>query len=224
MSALTLTARQFRALVEPVLPMAAKDPMIPVLCAIQVVTEGRWLVATATDRYRVGIKRIEKSATDDDPSTEWPQFSALIPTRAVRSILATFKPTRGFDPAMTLTVEGGRLVVEAAGAFDLFDSSRFVHHLESAEYPKVRSLIRDALATHDDERVSRVAVSPAMFADFKACGSQSLRILTGRENKPLVVTDDEGFIGLLMPRRADKPAESWDDLLGIDKTTKEDAA
>lgn len=212
---ITLTARQFRALIEPVLPMACKDDMLPVLCAVQVTAEDRWLTATTTDRFRVGIKRIEKHATDDDATTEWPEFSALIPVRAVRSILATFKPTRGFDPAMALTVAEDRLVVEAAGAFDLFDSSRFVHHLQSGEYPKVRSLIREVLAVPDDERVSRVVVNPTLFADFKACGSSTLRILMGRANKPLVVTDDEGFIGVLMPRRRDSPEESWDDLLGV---------
>lgn len=223
MSGLTLTARQFRTLVEPVVPLAGTDAMIPVLNAVQILGEGKWLTATATDRFRVGIKRIEKHATDDDPTTEWPEFSALIPLRSVRSILATFKPTRGFDPAMTLTVEDDRLIVEADGAFALFDSSRFVHYLQAGEYPEVRSVIRDALAVPDDERASRVVISPSKFADFKACGATSLRIHLGRPHKPLVVTDDNGFIGALMPQRGGVPEESWDDLLGVTEA-KEDAA
>lgn len=58
-------------------------------------------------------------------------------------------------------------------------------------------------------------VSAAFLADFKACGSPTLRLLMGAPNKPLIVSDDEGFIGLLMPRRliAGAAPESWTDFL-----------
>lgn len=209
---LILSARQFRALVDPVLPLASRDDMLPVLAALLIKSEGKWLTATATDRFRLGIKRIAKVPTEDDDSTEWPQFEALVPVRAVRSILATYKPTRGFDPTISLAVEGDLLAVEAAGAFDLFDSARFTHRLESAEYPGVQSILTDGLGTPDDERQPTTALNPAFLADFKGCG-RTLRFVMGRASKPIIVLDDEGFIGAIMPRRTDLEAESWDDVL-----------
>lgn len=218
--ALTLSAQQFRALVQPVIPCASTDYMLPVLNAVHVRTDGKWLVATATDRFRVGVKRVEKYPTDDDPSREWPEFAALIPLKAVRSILATFKPTRGFDPAMTLTVEDGRLAVEAAGAFDLFDSSRFVHTLETGEYPGIESLIRKALDTPDEDRAGVVSFNPAYLADLKASGARGMRLQLGPPGKPAMFTDDEGFLVLLMPRPLNTPSESWDDLFADEKKSE----
>lgn len=212
---ITITARQWRDLIGPVLPCAGRDDMLPILSAIEVRTDGKWLIATATDRFRVAMKRIAKVATDDDLNTEWPEFYALIPLKAVRSILSTTKTTRGYDPAMTFTAkDANTMVVEAAGAFDLFDSAGFTHTILSAEYPKVASLIRDALALPAEERVASVSVNMDYLAEFKAVGPRStLRILLGLANKPLVVTDDNGFIGALMPRRAESEPESWDDVL-----------
>lgn len=222
MSTLNITARQFADLVNPVLPLAEKDGMIPVLNAVLIETDGKWLSATATDRFRVGIKRIEKIATDDDLAAEWPEFRALIPLRAVRALLATFRPRRNStiaSLAMSVEDDGRKLVTEGVGTFDLFDSSRVTHYLEIGEYPGVRSIIRGALASTPEGRVTEFAVNPFFMADFKACGSRGLRILAGvaRENGkpgPLVVTDDEGFIGALMPTNVlSDRREDWTDFI-----------
>lgn len=206
---LTIDAKEFRALVSPVLPMASKDDMLPSICAVLIETDGKWLSATATDRFRAGIKRIEKRATDDDPTTEWPEFRALVPTRAVRSLLSMFKPSRGTTQPATITMtvavdEHGclSLTAEAVGLFDLFDSGRFTHHLpDAAQFPLVRKVFKEALDTPEDARTTTVGVTPALLADFKAVGGDTLRVVLGGPGKSMFVTDDKGFIGLLMPRR-----------------------
>lgn len=222
-ASLTLSARQFRSLIDPILPLAGKDTMLPVLCAVLVQSEGKWLTASATDRFRLGIKRIEKVATEDDPAKEWPEFRALIPVRAVKSILAAYKPTRGSDPTLSLIVEDDSLVVEAAGSFDLFDAARFTHHLETGEFPKFRSIVTDGLAVPDEERAPSASFNPAFLADFKNCG-RTLRVVMGRPTKPVILLDDEGFVGALMPRRPDLREESWDDLLAPAAATDEAVA
>lgn len=201
-TALRIGADEFRALVSPVLPMAGKDEMLPVLCAVLIESNGKWLSAMTTDRYRVGIKRIEKHPTDDDPTTEWPAFRALVPVRAVKSIMTNFKPSRRTSPpAITLTVEDAKLTAEAVGLFDLFDSARFTHHLETGEFPGLRKVFRQALETSTvGAGETTVGVDPAQMADFKACGAKTLRVVIGAPGKPLLVTDDDGFIGLLQPR------------------------
>lgn len=221
MSTINLRAEQFADLVRPVIPLADATGMMPVLNAVLIEAEGKWLSATATDRFRVGIKRIEKFATDDDPTTEWPEFRALVPLRAVRALLTTFKPQRrSLLTSLSMTVEddGRRLVTEGVGTFDLFDSSRITHHLEIGEYPAVRSLIRDALAHPVEDRAREFGVNPNFMADFKATGSRGLRIVTGAPRGgmpgPIVVTDDDGFIGALMPTSAiGEKAEDWTDFL-----------
>lgn len=214
-ASITLTARQWRELIAPVLPFAGNDYMLPVLNAVHVRTEGKWLIATASDRFRVGVKRIAKVPTDEDATTTWPAFQALIPLPAVKSIGAMLKPTRGLESGATFTVDDDNLVVEAAGAFVMFDAARFTHRLATGEFPDMRKLIHKALNTPDEERGSRISVNPAFLADFKSSAGRVIRILLpARMQDPLLLTDDEGFLGLLMPRRSETDAESWDDIFG----------
>lgn len=219
MTTLTIGAAEFRALVNPVLPMAARDEMgYPSITAVLIESDGKWLSAMTTDRFRIGIKRIAKRPTDDDPTTEWPKFRALVPVRAVRSMLTTFKARRGTQPAtLTFTVEDDKLTAEAAGLFDLFDAGRFTHNLVTAEFPNLRQVVRNALKDSDKGDRSSVGINPGFMADFKASGATTLRVLFGGGvASPLVVTDDDGFIGVLMPRRllegSDGP-EDWTDFL-----------
>lgn len=215
MTTLTITASEFRALVTPVLPCAGHDGMLPVLTAMQIESHGEWLSASATDRFRLGIKRIKKRATDEDPSTEWPEFKALIPTRAIKSLLASYKPRRGtMDATLTLTVEGNRLTAEAVGLFDLFDAARFVHTLEDGEFPNLRAVMKKAMELPAEERGSEVGFNPSFMADFKAVGAMTLRMLIGGPKTPIIFTDDDGFLGCLMPRAiATEFREDWTDFL-----------
>lgn len=213
MTTLNLTAREFAAAVNPILPLAGRDDMLPVINAVLIETDGKWLSAMSTDRFRIGIKRIEKRPTDDDPSTEWPTFRALIPLRSVRSLLSMFKPTRTMNPELRLTVDGDNLIAEGAGGFDLFDSSRFTYALTPGEFPDLRALVRKA-AEKVDERAHEAGINPFFMADFKACGNTTLRVAFGAPGRPIVLTDDDGFIGLLMPRKlVSGEAEDWTDFL-----------
>lgn len=215
---ITITASQWRDLIGPVLPCAGSDTMLPVLNAVQIRTDGKWLIATATDRFRVAMKRVAKVATDDDPATEWPEFVALVPLKAVKSIGAMLKPSRGSAhlSGATFTVENDRLTVEASGLFDLFDAARFTHHLETGEYPKVAKLFTTALAVPDSERAPVTTLDPGFLADMKASGSPAVRVIGPKADdpkSPIVFADDDGFLALLMPRRGEAVRESWDDVL-----------
>lgn len=212
MSTINLTARQFAELMRPVVPHAAGDRLLPILSTVLIETDGKWLSAMATDRYTLGIQRIEKRATDDDPATEWPEFKALVPLRSVKALLALFKPSRNAVLAdMSLTVEDDKLVVEGAGGFDLFASSRFTYFLETGEYPNLRKAILGALA-------STSAAAPGTAYDFapsrlaRFAGLRTLRMAYG--GRGAVVTDDDGFLGAVMPRRAEGiEREDWTDFL-----------
>lgn len=230
METLTITASEFRSLVEPVLPLAGRDDMLPVLTAVHIQAEGKWLTASATDRFRAGIKRIEKRASDEDPTTEWPAFSALVPARAIKSLLTMYRPRRGsLDPTLTLTVEDDCLTAEATGLFTMFDAGRFVYRLQDGEFPKFRKLIKEALDTPEDKRAGEIGLNPKFLADFKTSGPV-MRYRLGPVGKPVLVSDDEGFIGILMPRKLlnvgpdAHRAEDWSDTLAAPEETAEPEA
>jgi len=211
---ITLTARQFNDLMASVLPFAGTDNMLPVLTAVHVKAHGKWLVATTTDRFRLAKRRMVKPPTDGDDATDWSEFEALIPTSAVRSIMATFKPSRGNDADLTLTIEGERLVVTSGSAlFDTFDTARISYALRDGEFPKTDSIFTKALAT--TERGGEAAFNPKFLADFKVPGVPALRLMLGATvADPMLVTDDADFLAVLMARRigGDRPAESWDSI------------
>lgn len=217
-----LTASEFKALVSPVLHAVSNDPTLPVICGLLIESRGEWLTATGTDRFRAVVKRIRKRPTDDDPSTEWPEFKALIEKRSANSILAMFKTRRYSDPEMTFVVEDDVLTVEAAGGFDLFDQAKFSHRLVNGEYPNVTKLIQKALDTPDNERDSMGGFNPKFLSDFKVSTAASLRIQMGRPREPMLVTDDDGLIGVLMPRKLVGDRESWDGMFTESPATKGD--
>lgn len=224
MNTIHLTATELSSLIGAVLPFAGKDFELPVLNSVLIETDGKWLYATATDRFRFGVKRIAKRATEEDESTTWPEFRALVPLSSIKALLSLFKPSRaasrqGLSPTLSLAVDGDQLIAESTGGFELFSSSRFGYTLMQGQYPDVRKLLRDELA-HAGDRVSTVGLNTTFLADYKHLGRRDAAVeftMGSSEGKPIIIRDHDGFIGLLMPRRlmSTDPAdrESWDDYL-----------
>lgn len=227
-AALNITARQLKALVAPVLPLAGRDDMLPVLTAIRVEVDGPWLIAMATDRFRLGIKRLR--AVEDEP---WPAgWSATIPVRTLKGILAAFKPSyREGDAQLVLTVDDDQhsLHVVAGGALlDMLGAS-ITYPLETGEYPKLRTLIRTGLAAPVAED-GIAGFNWALLSEFRAAAPTHggpLVIRVGAGANPTLISDGEDFIGAIMPRRmvgndsvkgsAFPSVEDWNDVLGDPK-------
>lgn len=218
MDTIHLTAHELGSLVRAVLPFAGTDDMLPVINSVLIESDGKWLYAMTTDRFRIGVKRIAKRPTDEDESTAWPSFRALVPLRSMKALLALFKPSRGFDPTLSLSVDGDQLTAEATGGFDLFTSSRFSYTLLAGEFPDMRLIVRKATASPASERVTTLGLNPKFLADFahlSRFGSALEFTMPAAEKDPVVIRDNDGFIGLLMPRRlmssGDDVRESWAD-------------
>ena len=190
MTTLTIGIRQLRELVTPVMPFASTDPMLPILSAVQIETSGRWLVATATDRFRLVMNR------EGSPDGDWPDWSAVIPTSTLRNILTTFKPLRGLDTDLTLTVEENKLEVTAAGLLDMSEAT-IAYRLTDGEYPKVKKIIRTALAAVVSD--AQTGLNPALLRDLPK--SPALRFKITSPSDPVLFTDGENLVGCIMPRR-----------------------
>ena len=188
---ITISAKQLRSVIEPMLPLTGDDYMLPVLNALHIRSEGGDLITTATDRFVVGVKRTPGA---------FGEFEILLPVASARSILRAFKPMRSADPELTLEVVDFRLYISTAGAFVDFDEARIGYALCDGQFPKVKSVIQDALAAEPDHAESNVAAfSPVFLGRFAAFGP-TLAIKVQRRG-PTVVTNGVDFVGAIMPRR-----------------------
>lgn len=191
----------FADLVNPILPIAGTDEMLPVLTCVKFSVRGGWLLASATDRFRLAVKRVKTDATG---------FDALVPQRDIRTILKIFKPRRRDEEFGKLTLEHhptkNELQVSRSDGFNwsfgFIDASlRFT--AESGEYPEIHKVI-NAAAGAPRETDGWFAVNPTYMADWRhAVGrNRPLLIRLGKPNQPILVTADD-FIGLQMPLRAE---------------------
>jgi len=211
---LTLAVNDLRDLLSAVVPFACDDGMLPVLCSVRLRARGKWLVADATDRFRIGVKRIE----NDDDGT-WPDFEAVIPLTAVKSMLHLFRPARsGPLTEIVLTVDDDVMTVEGKGAYVLFDQAIMRYHLEPAEYPNLDSLVAKELARPADQGSTAVGLNPRFLSDYKHLGREPIQVRIGAASHPTIVMTGDGlFVSLLMPRRlfdgsSEFPFHPWADL------------
>ncbi len=221
MQSITITVSHLRNLVEPVLPFAGRDDMLPVLTGVHIKSHGKWLVATTTDRFRVGMKRVAAYDSDAQP-VEWPAFEILVGASTLKSILTTFKGPRYLDPELTLSVEGDRLEVEASGGL-MFDRASIAYRLLDGEYPKVASIVKKAMET--EGTAPDAGFDAAFMADFRHVG-RTLTMKRGPgERDPIFITDGADFIGALMPRKmvTDMVAAPWDDIFATEPKVEKKA-
>lgn len=219
MSELTISIRDLKRLVEPVIPFASTDVQLPVLNCIRVESRGTHLIALATDRFRLGFQRVAAPE-----GGTWPEWSATIPLATLRSLFQTYKAQRFSEPVITLRLDGDALSVHGDQALvDLLDAS-VTYPLSDGQFPNVRSIIRKAIAVGDDESAgSTCGVNQKLLADFaRASKAPALHMRVNGTREPILFADGEDFIGILMPRRAlggaddagSFPAfDSWADLL-----------
>lgn len=201
-------ASDFAKLVRPVIPLAGKDRMLPILNVVRIESRGQYLVATATDRIRLGVSRI---ALDNRPPAG---LDFLIRLSELRQLLSIFKPTRDHDPVLNLTLTSDptgpdRIRVTQAMGFNFMDAS-MTFGLEQGDYPSTAGII----AKHVEEAgelSASTAVNPVYLADFKHAPrerNEPLIIHTSTARHPVIITAGDYFIGALMPTRSTSDEES----------------
>ena len=201
----TITAREFRDLVTPVIPLACKDRMTPILNAVRIESVGKYLTASATDRFTVGICR-------HAPANKPPKGLAIvIPLPSIRLILSTFKPSRDMDPELEFAVTAGgkRLKVnQAGGAFDFLDAS-ITYPLETGQWPALPKVIIDRIES-EDVPATTISLNAAHLAKFQHAvrHGEPLEIKVGCNNKAVLVTVGDHFVGALMPTSRSSDNES----------------
>lgn len=218
MTTLTLLPEELRDLVGRVLPFASKDWMLPTFCAVAIVARDGRVTATATDRYTIGVAKVDKPGQPDVTfsisATHWRQVLSLYPA-----------PRKKGEPLpVTLTVDDEHLTTSRPGAVPEV-TARFP--LVDPEYlVKGQSVLSKHLAAEPVEEQSPTCYNPTMLARFAHLG-QSLTVLPSGPKSPTVVLAHD-FAGALMPmsHSADaggstaaevraKAREDWTNLLTV---------
>lgn len=211
---ITITARQLRDLVTPVLPLVAKHDGMPELTGVQFRATGTTLTALATDRYRAGMCRVELAEAGG--------FEALIRVADIKRVLALFKPTRFDDPTLVITRDHERISVESAGAFDGLSSASLSFDVQDGEFPKaITGLLRGALE-QSEAGPRHTSMNAKFLADFQYAvrDGSAIRLYLGTTAaEPTGIAIGDHFIGVIMPKRivggAEKnPLDGWRELLG----------
>jgi hypothetical protein len=189
----TMKASQFRALVAPVIPLADQSAWgLPILNAVSIEAHGDYLIATATDRYRLGVQRIKMAEAV-------PGFAALVSIRVLRSVLSIFKATRKSDPMLSITSSEGVLAVKSIGGLGIdygFMSGSMTWPLVDGQYPKVRSILTEAVAKEDS---APLLLNPSFLADFAAAQTNGEPIvMRGTAGHAVFVQVGADFIGAIM--------------------------
>lgn len=199
MSTITIDLNELRTLVARVIPFTSNDKYsLPVLESIYLQGKGDYLLATATDRYIVGISRVKLEGADG--------FDALVKVKDVRHILATFKSRKDIITSVTLTTSGSGqdnnlTVTLADGMFADADDLTARYSLVDGEFPKISKLFSEWVASTE---VTGTGYNPAYLAKFAhVTGSlgEPIKISGGGSSKPTIVQAGDYFLGGIMPVR-----------------------
>lgn len=243
---LHLHTSELHRLVAPGLPFTAPDLGLPVLAAVHIQTGPGWALATATDRYRIGLNRIElvdqrhpEDDPDQDPSLrQSTDVDVVISAEHLDRILAVFRARRGVDPLLAITISpvpgsvvktAQRITVDALVGYDGMDELRATFPALGAAYPELRSILTDVLdnpPTFD----GAVRLNPEFLASFAAArrGHNDSITVWGRDpHKPLGIAFGDYFLGVLMPVRGTDDAAkhtealaSWRAIIDPPKTAQ----
>jgi len=201
-SAITVDLARLRTLLTTVLPFAGGDLSLPVIATVKLEGRGGRLLAIATDRYTLGVSKIEVEDCDG--------FEALVKAKDVRHILATFKNRKAIESKVALTVSDGSITVSLVdGLFADADDLTARYSLMDGTYPKVLHIFRDWKPAE-----SAVAgCNPLFLARFQHVTSmrgEPVKVSIGAGRNPVIVQAGDYFIGAIMPVTYDKAVAPFD--------------
>ena len=136
---ITVNTHQFTDIIGSAGKFAAKAGAdMPILRSVHLRAASGWLVATATDRYRLGAF---KTRLDPKPDP----FSIVIPIEAVNAITRTFRQLPEPHDTLTLTIDRDVMRVSGTALFGGKHGMRvpltMTINLDPGQYPKVTRLI-----------------------------------------------------------------------------------
>ena len=195
----TMYAADLHRMLTDVRPFASTDRILPSICQVRIESNDSSILASATDRFTLGISRTDYSGEG---------FAVNIATSNIDNIIRLSKTPRAMRESRTVEI----LLVGSGTA----QSVKFIYSTgeelsaltETTDFPKFRQLLPEE--SIDEKAQGRVAVTydAARLAKFaKVSGSEHMNVISrgrdGEVGKPTIVTIGDHFIGLIMPSRKD---------------------
>lgn len=219
----TLTNRQLHELVLPVLNLAAPDAQpqrLNSLAAVRLLLQDGCLIAAATDRYRVGIKRVLPVSVEGGG-----EFSALVSTADLRALLGLFRPGRRSvlrQPRLTLTVRDDVLLAESVAGQDhaerhIVNEIRLgCQSLDPSGWPHAAVFTLAARALDAEPLALAAGLDARLLSSFQeatrwtSSGSDATTlhaqmVEASATGSVLLIRVDDDFVGLLAPKRVEPP-------------------
>lgn len=230
MTRITVDLNALRTILAAAVPFAGDDNSFPVLNTVLLEGKGKWLVATATDRYALGKSRTAVEGVDG--------FRALVKLADAKHILKTFTAARGTGLAtsVSLAVEDrtettpAKLTIDREeGLFADAESLTATYLLVDGEFPKVEGLFHKWQPA--TERAGG-GFNPGYLARFKHVTNQPgepIRLTIGNDRGLTVVQAGNYFLGAIMPVRLTEVSPladlaGWVDVIGVAKPEAEAVA
>lgn len=200
MSTITVDLNELRALLSRVIPFAQQSNFgLPVIESVHLTGKGGYLIATATDRYIVGMGRQKVEGADG--------FDALVKIKDVRHILTTFKSRKGIVAKVTLATGGTAAAGDASltvaladGLFADADDLTARYSLIDGKFPGVASIFREWKAPTEVEGTGYNPSYLAKFAHVTDSRAEPIKV-TGGGDRPTIVQAGDYFLGAIMPVR-----------------------
>lgn len=216
---LTLTAREFAQLVDPVLPFVTQDETLPILTAVRITTAGGYAIARATDRYRAAFQRVPIAHPEGEPLLDG--FDALLSARAIKAIRSTFKVGRAnsLDSRLSLTVDGEHVDVASVGGLGLGDLAGATLRLHQVlgKFPPIETLIN---WDSSEDAGQDLMVNTRFLADLKATTREDamtpLVIHPAAQGKSIRVSRGADFVAIIQPVLGSvdlATRDSWESIL-----------
>lgn len=222
-----LTAHNLTRVLATAALCASTDRMIPPINRVEVSVSDGYVIAVATNRFRMGVCRV-KHEVDADAVLPPQGWAAAIDLDDLRRLCTIIRPrTRGERSAeVSFTVAGDSLdeLTFTAGTITMTATA----HRE--KFPDWRKMMRTCRDNAVDPAPS-VPVNPGYLASFGKASWESddrLEIFASRRNRPTTITVGEHFFGVLMPVLVHEDGvgedsrSSWDRLVAEGKAPASD--
>ncbi len=191
-----LKAADLHRIVTDALLFASKDKLFPGLCVVQLEASGDHIVATGTDRYTAGFAR---AGYEGEPFTVLFQRDKL--DSVVKLSKTSVREVNGREVTVAVDRDAGSVgFVFSDGA------SITVPIFTDGEFPNRKRLLPTADNINASKGLIQVGIDPSFMARFdKVSGRGRLHVVLIADNKPVVVSKGDNFVGLIMPVKLNTP-------------------
>jgi DNA polymerase III sliding clamp (beta) subunit (PCNA family) len=184
---------------------ASRDETLPMLCAIEITSDGKQLVLVSTDRFRMGMARVQL----DEGGGAW-RF--LLKLKDAETLLKSLKTVKRDALWRTAEIEFESV---PSGTFTkdvltvkLNSGESFTFDGVDAEFPKWRQLL-PANGTETAEAMT--GFTAEYLAAFGKVIADTPRIFLRHfgARKPRIVTIGDDYVGLIMPSVNADDVRAW---------------